>query len=178
MRNKRLLTYGVLTVIFLLLQSGFGEEPDLVQNKDVTAEISLDDSKTQQAEKHAEKIKQYLENLIFRIQEEDTETGELPEAGFSIVTNNLNLEKLIITGEKGRKYLFSLLKETKSGYTKERILREIYKDTADSIRILYGGSVKPENIDGLMSKPNIDGALVGGASLKADDFARIVKYQR
>ncbi|OGF45801.1 MAG: hypothetical protein A2452_10705 [Candidatus Firestonebacteria bacterium RIFOXYC2_FULL_39_67] len=131
MRNKRLLTYGVLTVIFLLLQSGFGEEPDLVQNKDVTAEISLDDSKTQQAEKHAEKIKQYLENLIFRIQEEDTETGELPEAGFSIVTNNLNLEKLIITGEKGRKYLFSLLKETKSGYTKERILREIYKDTAD-----------------------------------------------
>lgn len=59
-----------------------------------------------------------------------------------------------------------------------RLLKEIYKDTADSIRILYGGSVKPENIDGLMAKPNIDGALVGGASLKAEDFARIVKYQR
>lgn len=59
-----------------------------------------------------------------------------------------------------------------------KLLKEIYKDTADSIRILYGGSVKPDNIDGLMAKPNIDGALVGGASLKADDFARIVKYQR
>jgi triosephosphate isomerase len=59
-----------------------------------------------------------------------------------------------------------------------KLLKEIYKDTADSIRILYGGSVKPDNIDGLMTKPNIDGALVGGASLKADDFARIVKYQR
>lgn len=59
-----------------------------------------------------------------------------------------------------------------------KLLKEIYKDTADRIRILYGGSVKPDNIDGLMAKPNIDGALVGGASLKADDFARIVKYRR
>jgi triosephosphate isomerase len=59
-----------------------------------------------------------------------------------------------------------------------RLLRELYKDTADNIRILYGGSVKPDNIDGLMVKPNIDGALVGGASLKAEDFARIVRYRR
>jgi len=50
-------------------------------------------------------------------------------------------------------------------------------ERAESIRILYGGSVKPENIDGLMAKRNIDGALVGGASLKAESFARIVKYE-
>jgi triosephosphate isomerase len=48
---------------------------------------------------------------------------------------------------------------------------------ADALRILYGGSVKPENIDGLMRKDNIDGVLVGGASLKADSFMRIVQFK-
>jgi triosephosphate isomerase len=47
---------------------------------------------------------------------------------------------------------------------------------ADEVRILYGGSVKPENIRELMEQLNIDGALVGGASLKADSFAKIVNY--
>ncbi|SNB45580.1 triose-phosphate isomerase [Geobacter sp. DSM 9736] len=47
---------------------------------------------------------------------------------------------------------------------------------AESTRILYGGSVKPENIRGLMSQTDIDGALVGGASLKAESFASIVNY--
>ena len=46
-----------------------------------------------------------------------------------------------------------------------------------NVRILYGGSVKPANVDELMSQPDIDGALVGGASLKAEDFARIVNFQ-
>ena len=45
---------------------------------------------------------------------------------------------------------------------------------ACSIRIQYGGSVKPENITELISKPDVDGALVGGASLKADSFSAIV----
>ena len=47
---------------------------------------------------------------------------------------------------------------------------------SDSIRILYGGSVKPDNIAGLMSMPDIDGALVGGASLGAESFSKIVRY--
>lgn len=47
---------------------------------------------------------------------------------------------------------------------------------ADSIRILYGGSVKSDNVKGLMTQPDIDGALVGGASLKAESFAAIVKF--
>jgi len=51
------------------------------------------------------------------------------------------------------------------------------KKTADEMRILYGGSVKPDNIAGLMSQADIDGALVGGASLKADSFAQIVNYK-
>jgi triosephosphate isomerase len=44
------------------------------------------------------------------------------------------------------------------------------------MRVQYGGSVSPANVDELMSMPNIDGALVGGASLNAADFARLVKY--
>ena len=50
------------------------------------------------------------------------------------------------------------------------------EEAARNLRILYGGSVKPDNIAGLMSQPDIDGALVGGASLKADSFAQIVNY--
>ncbi len=59
-----------------------------------------------------------------------------------------------------------------------RILTEIAgESTAERIRILYGGSVKPGNIDELMAQPDIDGALVGGASLKAEDFLRIIHYE-
>ncbi len=50
-------------------------------------------------------------------------------------------------------------------------------DTAEEVRIQYGGSVKPENIKELMAQPDIDGALVGGASLEAGSFTRIVKYK-
>ena len=51
------------------------------------------------------------------------------------------------------------------------------QDAADKVRVQYGGSVKPGNAPELMAQPDIDGALVGGASLDADDFARIVKYR-
>ena len=51
-------------------------------------------------------------------------------------------------------------------------------EVAEACRILYGGSVKPDNVDGLMAQDDIDGALVGGASLKAEDFCRIVKFER
>ena len=51
------------------------------------------------------------------------------------------------------------------------------KNIAESIRILYGGSVKPDNIDALMAQPDIDGALVGGAALTAESFERIVHFR-
>ena len=50
--------------------------------------------------------------------------------------------------------------------------------TAEVLRILYGGSVKPDNVKGLMALPDVDGALVGGASLKADSFLKLVHYDR
>ena len=63
--------------------------------------------------------------------------------------------------------------ETAIAYIRE-LIRELWGDLADEIRILYGGSVKPDNISELMACPNIDGALIGGASLKANSFASII----
>jgi triosephosphate isomerase len=58
---------------------------------------------------------------------------------------------------------------------REALADHFSRPAADTIRILYGGSVTAENIDSLVVKPDIDGALVGGASLKAASFARIVR---
>ncbi len=59
------------------------------------------------------------------------------------------------------------------------LVRQKYgEELAGRLRILYGGSVKPDNIVGLMAQEEIDGALVGGASLKADSFSAIVNYRR
>jgi triosephosphate isomerase len=58
------------------------------------------------------------------------------------------------------------------------LLEDLYeKNIATSVRILYGGSVKPENIDELMAQPDIDGALVGGAALSAQSFERIICFK-
>ncbi len=60
------------------------------------------------------------------------------------------------------------------GFVRSVVAKLYDQATADAIRIQYGGSVKTSNIDELMSMPNIDGALVGGASLKAEDFITLV----
>ena len=59
-----------------------------------------------------------------------------------------------------------------------QLYREIYADAAGKVRILYGGSVNPKNVSDLMKQPDIDGGLVGGASLEADSFAQLVKYSK
>jgi triosephosphate isomerase len=60
-------------------------------------------------------------------------------------------------------------------YIRDLLIKLYNKDTASSIRIQYGGSVKPENIEELMQQPDVDGALVGGASLKVESFSEIIK---
>ncbi|MBX5482598.1 MAG: triose-phosphate isomerase [Myxococcaceae bacterium] len=60
-------------------------------------------------------------------------------------------------------------------FIREQLVELYDRRTADHVRIQYGGSVKPDNAADLLSKPDVDGALVGGASLKAADFAAIVK---
>lgn len=66
--------------------------------------------------------------------------------------------------------------EEMCAFIRNLLVKELSQAAADAIRILYGGSVKPDNIDGLMKQPNIDGVLVGGASLKAADFSRIAAF--
>jgi triosephosphate isomerase len=62
------------------------------------------------------------------------------------------------------------------GFIRETLAGSFGTDAAAQVRILYGGSVKPGNINELMAQEDIDGALVGGASLAASDFAQIVNY--
>jgi len=62
-------------------------------------------------------------------------------------------------------------------------IRKLYgqmysKNVAEEVRILYGGSVNPENVSELMKKPDINGGLVGGASLKAESFTKLIKYSK
>ncbi len=59
------------------------------------------------------------------------------------------------------------------GYCRE-LIRQEFGEVADEIRILYGGSVKPENVHDYLMQPNVDGALVGGASLKVDSFHQLI----
>lgn len=60
-----------------------------------------------------------------------------------------------------------------------KVVRKYYgRSSGQSIRIQYGGSMKPSNVKELMAMPQIDGGLIGGASLKAEDFAKIVNYDK
>jgi triosephosphate isomerase len=62
------------------------------------------------------------------------------------------------------------------GFLRSMLEKHFGDNFSQSVRILYGGSVKPENISSLMSMPDIDGALVGGASLRADTFSKIIHF--
>jgi triosephosphate isomerase len=62
-------------------------------------------------------------------------------------------------------------------FIREQLTDLTNREVSEQMRIQYGGSVNPDNISDLMAQPNIDGALVGGASLKVDSFSRIVKFK-
>jgi triosephosphate isomerase (TIM) len=62
-------------------------------------------------------------------------------------------------------------------FIREKLSQLYSRGMAEGVRIQYGGSVTPENVKGLMSQENIDGALVGGASLKVDTFMKIVRFR-
>ena len=116
---------------------------------------------------------------------EQRETGKTEEVLKNQIVKDLEgltkeqVEELVIAYEPiwaigtGKTATSEVADET-CGYIRS-VVAELYgKDTAEKVRIQYGGSVKTSNIDELMSMPNIDGALIGGASLKADDFIKLV----
>ena len=65
-----------------------------------------------------------------------------------------------------------------SGVIRKAVARKYGSDVGDKIRIQYGGSMNPKNVKGLMAQPEIDGGLIGGASLKAPDFSLVVNYEK
>jgi triosephosphate isomerase len=64
------------------------------------------------------------------------------------------------------------------GVVRDQVRRQFGVSAAEAVRIQYGGSVKPDNAGQLLPQPEIDGALVGGACLKAEDFAAIIQAAR
>ena len=64
------------------------------------------------------------------------------------------------------------------GVIRKAVERKYGKEVADALRIQYGGSMNPKNVKGLMAQPEIDGGLIGGASLKAPDFTAVVMYNK
>ena len=64
------------------------------------------------------------------------------------------------------------------GVIRKAIARKYGAETGDAVRIQYGGSMNPKNVKGLMAQPEIDGGLIGGASLKAPDFSLVVNYDK
>ena len=64
------------------------------------------------------------------------------------------------------------------GVIRKAVARKYGAEIGDSIRIQYGGSMNPKNVKGLMAQPEIDGGLIGGASLKAPDFSLVVNYDK
>ncbi|MBE5767034.1 MAG: triose-phosphate isomerase [Clostridiales bacterium] len=62
------------------------------------------------------------------------------------------------------------------GVIRKAVEQNFGKEAADAVRIQYGGSMNPKNVKGLMAQPEIDGGLIGGASLKAVDFSQVVNY--
>ena len=64
------------------------------------------------------------------------------------------------------------------GVIRKALARKYGQEVADEVRIQYGGSMNPKNVKGLMAQPEIDGGLIGGASLKAPDFSLVVNYDK
>ena len=121
------------------------------------------------------------------------ESLEIREAGNYIdhVVNQINaaldgftaaeVKKLVIAYEPiwaigtGKTATFEQAEEVCKAI-REAVAKKFNQEAADAIRIQYGGSVKPATIKDLMKQPNVDGALVGGASLKSKDFSEIVNF--
>lgn len=106
-------------------------------------------------------VKDHVKNSLAGISKEDMKKVVIAYEPVWAIGTGVNATKE--QAQEIHKYIRGLLKEM------------FDEETARSIRIQYGGSVKPENIKELISQEDVDGALVGGASLKADSFSAIVK---
>jgi triosephosphate isomerase len=115
-----------------------------------------------------ESLKEREENKTFEVLERQL-TGSLKDINLEGITIAYEPIWAIGTGKTATK------EQANEAHAHIREWLNKNREGADKTRILYGGSVTPENIKSLMAEPEVDGALVGGASLKPDSFAGIVK---
>jgi len=115
-----------------------------------------------------ESLKEREENKTFEVLDRQL-TGSLKDTDLNGMTIAYEPIWAIGTGKTATKEQANEAHAFIRGWLKKN------RDGAEKLRILYGGSVTPESIESLMSEPEVDGALVGGASMKPDSFAKIVK---
>jgi triosephosphate isomerase len=122
-----------------------------------------------------ESLKEREENKTFLVIEKQLEGGlrNLGEKEFKNIVIAYEPVWAIGTGKTAT----PLQAEEVHRFIRERVESLYSQEIAEGVRIQYGGSVTPENIKGLMDQGNIDGALVGGASLKAETFIKIVRFR-
>lgn len=150
----------------------FGECDELINKKvlsafehDLTPILCCGESlEEREANKQEEKVKSQIEADLKGVSEDD-------------------VKKLIIAYEPiwaigTGKTASAEDAEAMCAYIRNLVADLYSKEAAEAVRIQYGGSVKPANVKELMAKENIDGALVGGASLKAEDFAALVNHRK
>ena len=150
----------------------FGECDELINKKvlsafdhDLTPILCCGESlEEREANKQEEKVKSQIEADLKGVSEDD-------------------VKKLIIAYEPiwaigTGKTASAEDAEAMCAYIRNLVEKLYSKESAEAVRIQYGGSVKPANVKELMAKENIDGALVGGASLKAEDFAALVNHRK
>ncbi|PJB12354.1 MAG: triose-phosphate isomerase [Flavobacteriales bacterium CG_4_9_14_3_um_filter_40_17] len=146
----------------------FGETDELLTQK-VNAALTNDleiifcfgeELKDRKSGKHFEVVENQLKNGIFHIE----------AAAWKSVVLAYEPVWAIGTGETASPEQAQEMHD----FIRKTINRKYGKSVADSVSILYGGSVKPDNAKEIFSKPDVDGGLIGGASLKADDFLAIV----
>ena len=114
-----------------------------------------------------ESLKEREENKTFEVLDRQL-TGSLKDTDLNGMTIAYEPIWAIGTGKTATKEQANEAHAFIRGWLKKN------RDGAEKLRILYGGSVTPESIESLMSEPEVDGALVGGASMKPDSFAKIV----
>lgn len=115
-----------------------------------------------------ESLKEREENKTFEVLDRQL-TGSLKDTDLNGMTIAYEPIWAIGTGKTATKEQANEAHAYIRGWLKKN------REGAEKLRILYGGSVTPENVESLMSEPEVDGALVGGASMKPDSFAKIVK---
>ncbi len=168
--TEMLKSVGVKTVIIghSERRSIFGESHELLAEKSskvVQSDMQLmfcigEVLEDRKAGKHFDVVKKQLEDSVFQLSAEDFKQVVLAyEPVWAIGTGETASPE---QAQEMHAYIRSLLAEKYSD------------ETAENTSILYGGSVKPNNAKEIFSQPDVDGGLIGGASLKADDFVSII----